>query len=226
MVAVLLLATALNPSEIVRSAVEQSERVDHLRGNYSLTQKEISRSDGETKTKTYEVTYRDGKQYRKLIERDGKLVDSKPEHHSSKNEERRRELFREFTKALDFTMAPDEELNGYECWVLLAKPKPGYKPSSYRTVLLTQMEGKVWIAKKFNRVVRLDAVTIGPVSFGGFLAKLAPGTQLHIEQIRVDDDVWLPKRFKMSYSGRFLFKSLNGEVEQLYTNYQRITAAI
>ncbi len=92
-------------------------------------------------------------------------------------------MFREFAKALDFTMAPDETVDGYDCWVLLAKPKPGYKPASFRTSFLTQMEGKVWISKKFSRMVKLDAVTIGPVSFGGFLAKLEPGSRVEVEQI-------------------------------------------
>jgi hypothetical protein len=88
------------------------------------------------------------------------------------------------------------------------------------------MEGKVWIAKDSNRMVKLDAVTIGPVSFGGFLAKLGEGTRVHVEQRRFDDGVWLPTRFKLIYNGRVLFKGLNGEIEQIYRNYKRINPAI
>jgi hypothetical protein len=223
--AVLLLAAALTPLDIVTEAVNLSEKSDYLRRNYTLTLEDISRSGDKTKSKTFEVTYRGSKQYRKLIRRDGKPVDSEPEPYTSKHDERRREMFQEFAKALDFTMAPDEKLEGYDCWVLLAKPKPGYKPASYRTAFLTQMEAKVWIAKKFNRMVKLDAVTVGPISFGGFLAKLDPGTKIEVEQIRLEDDLWLPRRFKLSYNGRLLFKTLIGEIEQLYTNYKRISSA-
>jgi hypothetical protein len=87
------------------------------------------------------------------------------------------------------------------------------------------MEGKVWISKKFNRMVKLDAVTIGPVSFGGFLAKLEPGSRVEVEQVRLQDDLWLPRRFKLTYSGRLLFKGLRGELEQLYMNYKRVSPA-
>jgi hypothetical protein len=224
-IAVLLFAAALTPLDIVQNAVELSEKADHLRRHYTLILEDISRSEDKTRSKTFEITYREAKQYRKLVRRDGKAVDSDPEPYTSKHDERRREMFREFAKALDFTMARDETVDGYDCWVLLAKPKPGYKPASFRTSFLTQMEGKVWISKKFNRMVKLDAVTIGPVSFGGFLAKLEPGSRVEVEQVRLQDDLWLPRRFKLTYSGRLLFKGLRGELEQLYMNYKRVSPA-
>jgi hypothetical protein len=223
--AVLLFASSVSPLDIVRTAVELSEKTESQRRNYSLTQEHITRSGGKTSAKTYEVTFREGKQFRRLVARDGKPVESALELYTSKNEERRREMLREFTKALDFTMAPDEQVDGHDCWVLVAKPKPGYKAPSFRTAFLMQMEGKVWIAKQSNRMVKLDAVTIGPVSFGGFLAKLGPGTRVHVEQQLLADGVWLPTRFKLTYNGRVLFKGVDGEVEQLYRNYKRISSA-
>jgi hypothetical protein len=220
--AVLLLASSLTPLDIVSAAVELSEKTDHLRRNYSVTQENISRSGGKTTTKTFEMTYQNGKPYRKLIRRDGKPVESKAEGYSQ-NEERRLEAFRELPKALDYAFAPEETVDGYECWVLTAKPKPGYKPVSMRTSFLTQMEAKVCISKKHRRMVRLDANTIGPVSFGGFLARLAPGTRIQFDQIRVDEDVWLPSRLKIVYNGRVLFMTFKGEIEQLSLNYRRIS---
>jgi hypothetical protein len=74
-------------------------------------------------------------------------------------------------------------------------------------------------------MLRLDAKTVGPVTFGGFLAKLEPGTRIQLEQSRVDEGVWLPTRFRMTYDGRFLFKSFKGEVEQVSSNFKRINPA-
>lgn len=222
MLAVLLFAATLAPIDIIRDAVEQSQKVDHLRRNFSMTQKTISRSGGKTSVKVYEMTYKDGKPYKQLVSKDGEPVESKMESYNP-NEERRRELFNEMTKAFEYTHAGEEQIDGVECWVLQLKPKPGYDPPSMKTSFLKHMEGKVWIAKKFSRLVKLDAMTTGPVSFGWFLAKLSPGTRIFLEQTRVEDEVWLPKRFKMTYDGRFLFKTLKGEVEQLSWDFQRIT---
>jgi hypothetical protein len=217
-----LLLFAAAPIDIIREAVELSDKTDHLRRNYAMTQETIQRAGNKTSRKTYEMTYRDGKPYRQLVLRDGKPVESKPEAYNP-NEERRREMFRELPKAMDYSFAPDETVDGHECWVLLAKPRPGYKPPSHRTSFLPHMEAKVWITKKHKRMVRLEAHTIGPVSFGGFLVRLSPGTRIELEQVRVDEDVWLPSRFKMIYDGRILFKSFSGELEQLSTNFRKIS---
>jgi hypothetical protein len=229
--AVLVLAFAAvepNPLEIITTAVGLSEKTDRLRQNYSMTQETINRSPGKEARKTYEMTFRDGKPYRTLVLRDGQAVHgSKPEVYKS-SEERRFEMLRELPKAMDYTHAGVETIDGEECWVLTAKPKPGYDPPSMSTKFLAQMNAKVWISKKDHRMLKVDAVSFGPVSFGFGLAKLAPGTRIYLEQVKVDDNVWLPSRFKMTYDGRFLFKTFKGEIEQLSSNFRRIapTAAL
>lgn len=221
----MLAAATLSPVEIVRIAVELSERTDHLRRNFSAIQETISRSGDKTSTKVYEMTYVDGKPHRKLLSRDGEPVDAKLEPYKQ-NEDQRKEMFQELPKALDYTFAPEETVDGYECWVMHAKPKPGYKPISMKTSFLKQMEAKVWISKKHNRMVRLDAKTIGAVSFGGFLAKLAPGTRIQFDQIEVENGIWLPSRLRINYDGRVLFFGFKGEIEQHSMNYKRISPAI
>jgi hypothetical protein len=222
-IAVLLLAVSLTPVEIIQAAVELSEKTDHLRRNYAVTQENIQRSGDKTTTKIYELTFEKGVPHRRLIRRDGKPVNEKPETYGAASDERRIELLREMPKAFDYTFGPEEQVDGYDCWLLIAKPKKGYKPSSIRTSFLVQMEAKVWIAKKYHRLVRLDAVTVGPVSFGWFLAKVEPGTRVYLEQARIEDDVWLPKRFKMSYDARVLFRSVKGEFEQVQSDFRRIS---
>jgi hypothetical protein len=225
--AVLLLAAAIvppEPLEIIKTAVELSEKTDRLRQNYSMTQETINRSPGKETRKTYEMTFRDGKPYRKMVLRDGQPVNAKPEVYTS-SEERRFEMLRELPKALVYTHSGLETIDGEECWVLSATPKPGYDPPSMTTKFLTQMHAKVWISKKHHRMLKLDAISVGPVSLGGFLAKFEKGTRIQLEQVKVDENVWLPSRFKMTYDGRVLFKSIKGEIEQLSSNFRRLSPA-
>jgi hypothetical protein len=159
-----------------------------------------------------------------MVLRDGQPVNGKSEVYTS-SEERRFEMLRELPRALDYSHAGTEVIDGEECWVLSAKPKPGYDPPSMTTKFLTQMHAKVWISKKHHRMLKLDAISVGPVSLGGFLAKFEKGTRIQLEQVKVDDNVWLPSRFKMTYDGRVLFKSIKGEIEQLSSNFRRISPA-
>ncbi|HYP05967.1 MAG TPA: hypothetical protein VER03_07000 [Bryobacteraceae bacterium] len=226
MFVVLLFAAAINapaPLEIIKTAVQLSEKTDRLRQNYSMTQETISRSPGKESRKTYEMTFRNGKPYRKMVLKDGQPVNGKSEIYTS-SEERRFEMLRELPKALDYSHAGEEVIDGEECWVLSAKPKPGYDPPSMSTKFLTQMHAKVWISKKHHRMLKLDAISVGPVSLGGFLAKFEKGTRIQLEQVKVDENVWLPSRFKMTYDGRVLFKSIKGEIEQLSTNFRKINS--
>jgi hypothetical protein len=132
-------------------------------------------------------------------------------------------MLRELPKALVYVHAGTEVIDGDECWVLSATPKPGYDPPSMSTKFLTQMHAKVWISKKNHRMLKLDAVSVGPVSLGGFLAKFEKGTRIYLEQVKVDENVWLPSRFKMTYDGRVLLKTIKGEIEQLSSNFRRIS---
>lgn len=225
MLAVMLLAAAaIVPLDIVREAVARSEKTENLKEQYSLTQENVQRSGTKTTSKTYELAFRGGKPHRKLIRRDDLPVQGDFEPYTP-NEKRRSEMMGEMVKAFDYTLAGEERVDEFDCWVLFAKPKPGYKAPSMQTSFLTQMEGRIWISKKYTRLVKLDVKSIGPVSFGWFLAKLAPGTRIYVEQTRVDDDVWMSKLFRMTYDVRILFKSLKGEMEQVQSNFRRISPA-
>lgn len=220
--AAILFFASLAPVDIVQSAVELSQKAEIFRTRYGFTQETIERSGDKTTTKVYEISFDNGKQYRRLTYRNGKAVDEKPEPYT-RGDKNRHEMLAELTKAFDYTFGPEERVDGYDCWQLIAKPKPGYDPPSMRTSFLKYMEGKVWIAKDYKRLVRVDAQTTGPVSFGWFLMKLAAGTRIYMEQARIDDDVWLLKRFKMTYDARVLFKNVKGQIETTSTNFRRTT---
>ena len=189
-----------------------------------MTQETINRSPGKETRKTYEMMFRNGKPYRKMVLKDGQPFAGKEEIYTS-SESRRFEMLRELPKALEYTHAGVETFGGEECWVLSAKPRPGYDPPSMSTKFLTQMHAKVWISKKHHRMLKLDAVSVGPVTLGGFLAKFEKGTRIYLEQVKVDENVWLPSKFKMTYDGRVLLKTVKGEIEQLSSNFRRINPA-
>jgi hypothetical protein len=209
------------------------------------------RSDGSvasTKTETFEVHPVAGEPVQKLIQRNGKpLPESEareqedkfnfivrerknetPQQRSrrlKKNEEKlnqRREMLKELPDAFVFQIMGEEVMDGHEAWRIRATPRPGYKPRSTRGVILTKMEGQFWISKKHNRLIKVDAVTTDSVSFGWFLARVSPGTRITLEQMKLPDDVWVLRRFRMAYDVRIaLVKHARGETEQIMSDFKR-----
>ncbi len=89
----------------------------------------------------------------------------------------------QLTKALDFTLIGEQMLGSYKVYVFKAIPRHGYKPPNYEAKVLTGMEGKLWIDEKTFQCVKVEASVISPVSIGGFLAQVKPGTHFELQKM-------------------------------------------
>ena len=134
-------------------------------------------------------------------------------------------LMEQLAKAFDFKLVGQQRLNTYEVYVLRATPHPGYRPPNMDTQALTGMQGTLWIDKTSFQWVKVEAQVTHPVSIGGFLARVEPGTRFELEKAPVSDDVWFPKHFSMSARAKvlFLFRH-NGQEDDTYFNYHKARA--
>jgi len=196
----------------------------------------------------WETIVLDGEPYRRDTERDGKrlpaaeqrkeqqkldketakLANATPEQKQKragdyqKSRRHDRAFLLEIPDAFDLKLEGDEKIDGQDVWVISGTPKPGYRPKSRDGAALLKIRGKMWIEKSGYQWVRLEAETIGTISFGLFLARLNPGAKLVFEETRVNDDVWLPKRQFMSGSGRIgLVKRVAEDEEIIWSDYKK-----
>jgi hypothetical protein len=140
------------------------------------------------------------------------------EHERAKD----REFLREVPDLFDFKLLGSEAIDGHDVWVISATPKPGARPKHGDAKPLLKIQAKVWIDKSEYQWVRLEAETTATISFGLFIARLAPGAKLIFEQERVNDQVWLPKREVVQGAARLgLLKKLAGEEEITWNNYRK-----
>jgi hypothetical protein len=139
-----------------------------------------------------------------------------------KEREKDREFLREVPDLFVFKLLGDETIDGRGVWVISATPKPDARPKSGDAKPLLKVQAKVWIDKAEYQWVRLEAETTATISFGLFIARLAPGAKLEFEQTRVNDEVWLPKREVVRGAARLgLVKKLVGEEETTWSNYRK-----
>ena len=208
-------------------------------------------SDGRVKSsssKTADIFFIHGDRYRRLIERDGKPLsaeeekkerekfekrlarrgresDTERDKRVSERETRRkhrREFLNELPDAYTFQLLPSETIDGRAVWVLDANPRPDYRARTTEAKVFAKFRGKLWIDKADYEWVKIDVDSIDTVSFGFFIARLAKGAHMTVEQTRLNDEVWLPKRVNIRYDARLaLLKHQAGEVEETMYNFKK-----
>ena len=199
-------------------------------------------------SKTYEVTILAGEQAERLIakndkplsEKDAKKEDDKIRklvakgekesersrrkrlEKSEKETEEERQFVREVADAYKFQLRGTEDIDGRPAWVIDADPLPGYKPRLKDAKILPKVRMRVWIDKAEQQWVKLDIECIDTISWGLFLARLHRGSTIHIEQTRVNDEVWLPRHAAMKLDARIaLLKNLDLEFDVTFRDYQK-----
>lgn len=222
--------------------------------HYSFVERDVeSKRDGRSTIKTYQVLMIDGSPYNRLVslgdqplsaaenaEEARKLSNEirKRQHESEAQRAKRiqkytnerqqdRALLNAMVDAFSFKLAGEESVDGHNCWVLDASPKPGYHPVSRETKVLAGMRGRMWIDKASGQWVKVQAEVTHTVSFYGFFAKVRPGTRFLLEQQPVADKLWLPKHFQTQVSASVLgFVNEDSVSDETYSNYQPVSQAL
>ena len=214
---------------------------------YSYIERDVESKHHSTPTiKTYEVLMIDGSQYNRLIaindhplssdeqaDEENKLrAEVLTRGHESERERRKRiakyikerdqnhAMLKEMVDAFDFRPAGEANINGHDCWVFDAEPKPGYQPKTRETKVLSGMQGRLWIDKSQYRWVRVEAEVMRPVTMYG-IARVGPGTRFFLEQAPVAANLWLPTHFSVSVKASALgFINQDSSDDETYHQYK------
>jgi hypothetical protein len=205
-----------------------------------------------TEIKTYEVLEIYGEQVERLIEKDDKPLNakeaskeeekiqkiiekhrneseadrSKREEKALKEREDDRKFVREVADAFDFELVGTEPVAGRPAWIIDAEPHAGYKPHTKEGKFLPKFHGRVWIDIADLQLAKMDVECLDTVSWGLFLARFHKGSRLMLEQTRVNDEVWLPRRLALKVGVRLaLVKDVNADVEQTFRDYKKFRSS-
>jgi hypothetical protein len=243
------IALAAEPDvrEIVRHSVENNNKSWNVAPQYSFTEADVIAKDGKTTRRTYRVSMIDGSPYQRVVAENGEPLAkaragaeeqklqqettrrraessvSRQRRIAAYERERRQDhaLMGEMVRAFDFQLAGQESVNGHNCYVITATPRPGYRPMNRDTKVLTGMRGKMWIDSREYQWVKVHAEVFRPVAFGLFIAHVQPGTEFTLEEAPVGQDVWLPVHFVTKVRASVLVWSRNSTDDETYSNYRR-----
>ncbi len=204
-----------------------------------------------TESSTFDVTLLEGSPYRRLVARNDKPLSPADQHKEEEKlqksiddrrretpeqrrlrvaewehkKQRQREPLKELPDAFTFKLAGEEALNGGVAYVIDGTPKPGYRPKSQSTAFFPKVKLRLWIDKQDYQWVKVDLESLDTITFGGFLVRLARGSHVTIENARVNNEVWLPKRAHIQGSVRIaLVKVMRGEIVYTFSDYKKFQA--
>ncbi|MGH9774681.1 MAG: hypothetical protein ACRD50_07015 [Candidatus Acidiferrales bacterium] len=206
-----------------------------------------------TESKTYDVLFLAGEQTQRLTAKNDKPL---PAKEAAKEDERLEKIIRkreqespekkqkrlaeeekeraesrkfvlEIAEAYNFTMEQPETLNGRETYVIAAEPRPGFQPHMKYANYLPKFRFHIWIDKAELQWVKLHVDVLDTVSWGLFLLRLHKGSQIELEQTRVNDEVWLPEHVHARLDARVgLLMQFNIEVDQTYRDYREFQSGV
>ncbi|HEU4417084.1 MAG TPA: hypothetical protein VFT65_20010 [Candidatus Angelobacter sp.] len=206
-----------------------------------------------TEVKTYDLSFYYGEEYSRLIMKDDKPLSEKeqkkedeklekflakyrnetPEERQRRQdkEKKKREENRDFIpdiiNAYDFKMMGEEELEGVKTWVIEATPRKDFKPTMPHADILKKVKGKLWIDQNEYNWVRVEAEAIDTISFGLFLFRIHPGSHFNFQQLHLNNEVWLVRRFYINGGARIaLLKNEAIEQEDVFSNYKKFSSSV
>jgi hypothetical protein len=152
-------------------------------------------------------------------ERDKRLAKQEKERDEA------RAFVRDVVNAYNFRVVAEEAVDGYAAYVVDAEPRPDFHPTQPHADILPKLRGKMWICKQDYGWIKLEAETLDTISWGLFILRIHNGTEFHLEQMRVNDEIWLPRRMSLNASARIgLFSNAAFDWESTFSDYKKFTS--
>jgi hypothetical protein len=200
--------------------------------------------------KTYEVypSPEPGNTYKRLVAVDGKPIPSAElqkndrEHEKdvlermSESPEKKARRAREDAKdraeeeraidelfqVYDIRIVRREVVDGHPTVVATFEPRPAYKPRSDEAKVMKKIRATAWIHETEYQIVRVDLQAIENIGFGlGVLGKVYKGTTAEYVRTKVNGEVWLPVRARVTARGRAFVRKFDLDTVTEWSDYKK-----
>jgi hypothetical protein len=241
----LLLLASPSAESLIQRAITVDKELTPIQNQYAYTEElrnqqvEKDGKLGAIDTKTFDVIFLEGAQYRKLI-----LIDGKPlapdkqkkvdqEMEKARNERRKARQrgihlersveiggLAELLKYFDNRVTGEETLRGHQAWVVESTPKRDYKPSGKQQEEIMSWGHKSWFDQQDGVQMQLQSTAIRDVN--GFHT----GSSQQWEYDKGSEDCWLLRKVTGNIDVTF-YKMIHGHAitTQTMTNYKKFDVA-
>lgn len=237
--------SVLDARQIVGQSVAATERSWQARDHYIYLERDEDRhldSLGQVKSENVDVTRMilvNGARFEQLVEHNGQPPSAKVQRESDEDldklkhetlaeqtarlrkDQENRAFLQDVLEAFDFHLIGEEAVDGRPAYVLQATAHPGYRAHGKYGKMLSKVEGKLWIDKQDFGWIKVDGQVTQSFTMGLFVARVQRGSNIILEETRVGDGIWMPRRLEVRASARIFFlKSLDIDRILTYSDYR------
>jgi hypothetical protein len=107
---------------------------------------------------------------------------------------------------------------------LLFEPNPDYHAWSREATVFHEMEGRIWINTRANRLAEIEGHLRRTVKFGaGFLGYLEKGGEFNVRQAEVTPGHWEVTLLHVNMHGKILFmKTISEQQHEIRSDYRQV----
>ncbi len=128
-------------------------------------------------------------------------------------------------RAIRFSNPRRERFRGQQAIAVDFGANPDYKPKKTMESIAQKLAGVMWIDEQVHDVARMEAHFSDSAKIaGGVVASLDKGSNMVIEQAKVNGEVWLPVYDELHFSGRFLFFKAKANQIERYADCKKFHA--
>lgn len=207
-------------------------------------------SNGQVKStsiRDYDVFYVGDEQVRHLLAKDGKPLDSGEQKKEdakfnkefdelkkkqaelannpkklAKQEEEDEAQISDILRAERITNPRRELYRGKEVIAFDYSANPSYKAKKSIDRMIQKLSGVLWVDEDAREIVRLEARVDDSVKLGaGLLASVHPGSNVIIEQEKINEEVWLPSYIEVHVDARIVIVKFRENAFDRYTDYKK-----
>ena len=238
----------VNIQQIVRESIENYGHDWREEMNWAWTQTDVTASDDTNETDVSEIAPIDGTPYERLITKNGRPLTSEEQRRENRKYEKTlkerdnespsehavrirkyesdRAFIGDISEAYNFKPVGEETVEGRPAWVVQMTSRPEFIPSAPHASMLEHIEGRLWIDKEDVRWAKAEAHVIDTISIGWILARIGAGARFGVQQTRIANGLWVPRRLTIAGVAHVLLfhaRTLNEELT--YSGYHEAGSA-
>ena len=150
---------------------------------------------------------------------------AKQRRDAEQNQREEREAIDEAFRVYTIEMIGRESVAGYPTIVGTLEPRPEYRPRSDDGRMMKRFRARVWIHEFDYQLVKADLQSVDDVTIGwGIVGRLHKGARVSMERTKVNDEVWLPARLRITGTGRALmFRGFRLDALTQWSDYKKFS---
>jgi len=232
------------PRELVDQSIRNYERDRRVAMNWTSRETAITECNSTKVVEVSEVIPLAGTPYDRLILKNGhpltpaeqrkedrkyeRTLREREEETPSEREARirkydeQRVFVKDIPNAYNFRLLGEEPVDGRPAWIVEMTPRADFTPAALHGSVLGHIEGKLWIDQGDVQWAKAEAHVIDTIGIGWVLARIEPGMRFTLEQTRVENGLWMPRRVTIAGAARVMIVHSKAIVEDLsWSGYRK-----